>query len=30
MVTTIKEIAPNRYREIFGLYFEDFKIGDIY
>ena len=30
MVTTIKEIAPNRYRESFGRYFEDFKIGDIY
>ena len=30
MVTTIKEIAPNRYRESFGRYFEDFNIGDIY
>lgn len=30
MVTTIKEIAPNRYRESFGRYFEDFKVGDVY
>ena len=30
MVTTIKEIAPNRYRESFGRYYEDFNIGDIY
>ncbi len=30
MVTTIKEIAPNRFRESFGRYFEDFHEGDIY
>ena len=30
MVVTHKEIAPNRYRESFGRYFEDFKVGDIY
>ena len=30
MVKNIKEIEPGRYREIFGRYYEDFKIGDIY
>lgn len=25
-----KEIAPNRYRETLGRYFEDFKVGDVY
>ena len=30
MVTTYKEISPNRYRESFGRYFEDFKVGDVY
>jgi itaconyl-CoA hydratase len=25
-----KEVAPNRYRESFGRYLEDFKVGDIY
>jgi itaconyl-CoA hydratase len=30
MVTTIKEVGPNRYRESFGRYFEDFHEGDIY
>ena len=25
-----KEIGPNHYRETFGRYFEDFKVGDIY
>ena len=30
MVSTIKEVGPNRYRESFGRYYEDFKVGDIY
>jgi itaconyl-CoA hydratase len=30
MVTTIKQIAPNRFRESFGRYYEDFNEGDIY
>ena len=30
MVHGIKEVAPNRYRETFGRYFEDFTVGDIY
>lgn len=30
MVATIKEVGPNRYRETFGRYYEDFNIGDIY
>ena len=30
MVSNAHEIAPNRYRERFGRYYEDFKIGDIY
>jgi itaconyl-CoA hydratase len=30
MVKTVKEIAPNRYRETFGRYFEEFHVGDIY
>ena len=30
MVQTHKEVAPRRYRESFGRYFEDFTIGDIY
>jgi acyl dehydratase len=25
-----KQIAPNRYRESFGRYFEDFQVGDVY
>jgi acyl dehydratase len=25
-----KQIAPNRYRESFGRYFEEFRIGDVY
>ena len=29
MVQTHKEVAPRRYRESFGRYFEDFTIGDI-
>jgi itaconyl-CoA hydratase len=30
MVGTVKEVGPNRYRESFGRYFEDFVAGDIY
>lgn len=30
MVTTMKEVGPNRYRESFGRYYEDFNVGDIY
>lgn len=30
MVATMQEIAPGRYRESFGRYYEDFTIGDIY
>jgi acyl dehydratase len=30
MVQNIKEVGPNRYRETFGRYFEDFNVGDIY
>lgn len=30
MVTTSKQVGPNRYRERFGRYFEDFNEGDIY
>ena len=30
MVVGVKEVAPNRYRESFGRYFEEFKIGDVY
>jgi acyl dehydratase len=30
MVATIKEVGPNRYRESFGRYYEDFNVGDIY
>jgi acyl dehydratase len=30
MVATFKEIAPQRYRESFGRYYEDFEIGDVY
>jgi len=26
----MKEVGPNRYREILGRYFEDFEIGHIY
>ena len=25
-----KEVAPNRYREDIGRYYEDFKVGDVY
>ncbi len=30
MVQNWKEIAPRRYRETFGRYFEDFEAGDVY
>jgi acyl dehydratase len=30
MVQNIKEVGPQRYRETFGRYFEDFQIGDVY
>lgn len=30
MVGTVKEVGPNRYRETFGRYYEDFKEGDVY
>jgi acyl dehydratase len=30
MVQQFKEVGPQRYRETFGRYFEDFQVGDIY
>ena len=30
MVQNVKQISENRYRESFGRYYEDFKVGDIY
>lgn len=30
MVAKAKEIGPNRYRESYGRYFEDFTVGDVY
>lgn len=30
MVQNWKEVGPNRYRETFGRYFEDFTVGDVY
>lgn len=30
MVGTVKEVGPNRYRESFGRYYEDFTVGDVY
>lgn len=30
MVQNWKEIGPQRYRETFGRYFEDFQVGDVY
>lgn len=30
MVHTVKRTGENRYRETFGRYYEDFKIGDVY
>jgi acyl dehydratase len=30
MVQGWKEVGPQRYRESFGRYFEDFIVGDVY
>jgi acyl dehydratase len=30
MVQNVKEVGPNRYREQFGRFYEDFTVGDIY
>lgn len=30
MVQNWKEVGPQRYRETFGRYFEDFTVGDVY
>ena len=30
MVVVRKEIGPQRYRETYGRYFEDFEVGDVY
>lgn len=30
MVQAFQEIAPRRFRESFGRYYEDFEVGDIY
>jgi acyl dehydratase len=30
MVQNIKTVGPNRYRETFGRFYEDFKVGDVY
>ncbi|MEM6626783.1 MAG: MaoC family dehydratase [Pseudomonadota bacterium] len=30
MAGNIKEVGPQRYRETFGRYFEDFVVGDVY
>lgn len=30
MVSSTHEVGPNRYRERFGRYFEDFEVGDVY
>ncbi len=30
MVQNVKQTGPNRYRETFGRYFEDFREGDVY
>ena len=30
MVAEAKQVGPNRYREAYGRYLEDFKVGDIY
>ena len=30
MVVERKEVAPGRFRESYGRYFEDFEVGDIY
>ncbi|MCZ2095698.1 MAG: MaoC family dehydratase [Anaerolineae bacterium] len=30
MVRNVKEVGPQRYRESFGRYYEDFAVGDVY
>jgi acyl dehydratase len=30
MTQTAKQIGPQRYRETFGRYYEDFQVGDVY
>lgn len=30
MVQNAKQVGPNRYRETFGRYYEDFQVGDVY
>ena len=30
MTQNFKQVGPQRYRETFGRYFEDFRVGDIY
>jgi itaconyl-CoA hydratase len=30
MSQTSKSVGPNRYRESFGRYYEDFQVGDVY
>ena len=30
MVKKVKEVAPGRYRESFGRYYEEFVVGDVY
>jgi itaconyl-CoA hydratase len=30
MVQNAKQVGPNRYRETFGRYYEDFNVGDVY
>ena len=30
MVQQARQISENRYRESFGRYYEDFKVGDTY
>ena len=30
MVAHAKKVGPNRYRESYGRYYEEFKVGDVY
>mgnify|MGYP001406555364 FL=1 len=30
MVARMKEVGPNRFREDYGRYYEDFEVGHIY
>ena len=30
MVALAKKVGPNRYRESYGRYLEDFRVGDVY